>query len=448
MILTIPPLSEFITPDHLEKATAAASNAFYDPALKNSEEDAKEAFQRKVLDSFAEQTKGDVFALVRQALENAYQTFMVMNGQRPANEDGEGTPAQLDWEDKLDDAIALALSGSVREVIGVNWTEEHTVDTRAFDFLERDQLATLTAEKYVKAITERPIPKAMSHFGFVDNPDVESSAFQKVWETIKGEDAKATQMSFQAARRAVEEILISYVHGMGVDNVNLDQMQTLLAQATDRDPLIAAGCILELGGDPDLHHAAFRIYATDVGDDWMSDVISLAIEGELTPMAGDVEPVMTSDTHVPTHIPSNVESDQEAMPEVPPALDRRKGKKGKKPVTIEHEDQATAQDGATDDAEPDSAATGGDVVSQADEEIAANTISSDAALAALRTLRDHTNMADTDIAKRLAVSRASISSYARGKGKFEPDEAQIGELAEMLGDTKTAIDAALMAVTP
>lgn len=429
MTLELPALSTLIQAEHIQNAITTATNAFYDPALKKSEDDALEAFNRNILLSMGSQVTPELFALIRTAIENGYNVFVAMHGARPTNEDGEGTPEQLDWEDKLDDAMADVLGGSVRKVIGIDWTEEATVDTQAYDFMQREQLAMQASARYVKAICEDlTINKALAQFGWTakDNQK-DTEAFQKVWAAIKGDDAKATALSFQAARRAVEEILIEYVADKGED-LDLDSLQGVLAQATDRDPLLAASAITELGGEPDDHHPAFRIYATDAGPQWMADVISQAIEGKLSPMDNELIPAdavggtgpapqVDTSTTEPTH--------SGEMPDLPAHLDRR------------NKDQADADVTPPDtDAKPDSAASDAQV----------SPITPEAVLAALQTLRDHTSMADGDIAKQLGASRASVSSWGRGKSKFEPTEEQTEAIKWMLAGSKTAIDAAVMSL--
>lgn len=453
MPTSIPDLDTFLDSDSRQAAITFATNAFYSPDLKKDQDAAKEAFNRNVLHSLGQTVEPQVFLVVREALEKGWQLFYCTHGFRPENEDGEGTPAQLEWEDKLDDMVADVFEGDLRQAIGISWTEEVTVDTQAFDYTKRDELALNAAAKYVEAIKARTVNKAMAAFGFVEHADATGPSFEKVWEAIKGEDAEATALGFQAARRAVEEILISYVHGRGED-LDLDELQDVLAQAADRDPLIASSAISHLGGEPDEHHPAFRIYATDAGSNWLQDVIGTAIEGELTPMAGDVEATLVEDMTAPEIVEGDpsivVDPKPDEMPDIPDSLKRdKKAKKPKKGKKAKKSDQASGNVAPATliaASEPDSAAEADPVVSPTAPGAGEGLPDPSVALAALQTLRDHTNMSDAEIGKELAVSRASVSSYARNKGKWDPERSHYEALRGMLMTSKTAIDAALMSL--
>ena len=449
MPTSIPNLDTFLDSDSRQAAITFATNAFYSPDLKKDQDAAKEAFNRNVLHSLGQTVEPQVFLVVREALEKGWQLFYCTHGFRPENEDGDGTAAQLEWEDKLDDMVADVFEGDLRQAIGISWTEEVTVDTQAFDYSKRDELALNAATKYVEAIKARTVNKAMAAFGFVEHADATSPAFEKVWEAIKGEDAEATALSFQSARRAVEEILISYVHARG-DELDLDELQDVLAQAADRDPLIASSAISHLGGEPDEHHPAFRIYATDAGSSWLQDVIGTAIEGELTPMAGDVEATLVEEEPIIEEVLITEQGETE-MPDIPEKLRRdkkdKKPKKGKKAKKSDQASDNVAPATTIETSEPDSAAEADPVVSPTAPGADTDPLPDPSvALAALQTLRDHTNMSDVDIGKELAVSRASVSSYARGKGKWDPERSHYEALRGMLMTSKTAIDAALMSL--
>jgi hypothetical protein len=417
---------KYISADVVSDAITAAKSAFYPPEILRDQEKAKEAFQANMVKSLSKAVTGHVYGAIKTRVDKSYNIFCAVNGMRPET-------GFEQWDSDCDDMLAGALAGQFRKAVGIDWTEDHTVDANIHEGMRRDELCLEAAEQYIEAIRQRGPAEALSHYGV--EPETVNAAFETMWGALvdkAGNKGKPSNLTIAQARRRVEEIVIPYVQNAG-DRLNLDALQTLLASAADRDPLIASASITELGGEPGEDHGAFRIYASDAGSVWMEDVISNAIEGAYTPMEGADEPAGEE-------IQVGEEAQAEATPEaetqghsdpgdIPAALDRRKESQSPPPTPpAQAADEAGVAGQPVDDG-PDGAVTDG---------------STGGAIAGLRVLRDHTALKDQEIADIIGASRASVINYYKGTTHWEatPEQAEAVRLA--LSEYKSKIDAALL----
>lgn len=327
-------------------------------------------------------------------LEGALEMHTLLKGERV----GQGSDPD-EWESELDDAVAALWNGTIGTYMGPGFVGEHSVDTRIHEPGELETFARKVAAGVASRVEADPDMAAR----IIDLFD-KAALLREGKQKPKDDGAKAVVLI----------VLADYLGRNPEDGV-LD----LLDLAADDEPILAAAPLEALAKNyvnKEEIRRCMRVLKA-LSPTWREDIIE-ATRRSLAP------------PNAPAETPAKAEKP------------KRERKKKEKPVPTKSE-QDDYEDVMRELAGEVPVTVG--VLIQEDQE-ACETRGNDGVLAALRGIKDHGRITETDLAEKLGLSRSTINNMVREKIACDLGPEQRKSLAEAIDEHLKGLAAARAAL--
>lgn len=395
----------------------------------------KETFQSYLAKQALETGKARYLVIAERQLSATVEAHLADNGGRPGVEDYD---AATDWDGKLDDAIEALLDGA-RELLGLHFVQEVSIDTRTHQEGEIAKLATRITQHAFKSFAQQKetTAKILSSAG-VTVDDV-ADLFKLATEHKRG-NPKEQDMTAHSLYMAVR-IVGEYADMLGgVDSVDQKYLRSELETIGESDDILSDAAINRLGGSPD-NVEAFRELSEKLPN-WIDAVLNGARQWPNVPAPVATAPAVpvpaAAGPPVPPPLPPAPAAPASAYPvEAAPVAGAVAPPPPPGPPAPPRAPVAAAGAPPPPPGPPAKVRkprSDGALKTPPDPTKPAPAPAALPALVeALKLMKEHGGMADKDIYETLVISRSTLSNALQGKSHLaEPDAATKRKFQEII----------------